>query len=97
VLEWQLSDLKKKAAIGTTKTGPAPLQIFGPRYVSPWWFALAYARVGLKKEAIHSLEAAYKEHASRLVWLQHESDLDFMHADERYRAILRKMGLPSAF
>jgi TolB-like protein/DNA-binding winged helix-turn-helix (wHTH) protein len=82
VLEWQLSELKKKAAKG---------------YVSPWWFALAYAQLGRKEETLHSLEDAYKEHSPRLIFLQSEPDLDFLHSDLRYRALVTQVGLPPAF
>ena len=66
-------------------------------YVSPWNLALRSARLKRKEEALGFLEGAYREHSARLVYLQVEPDFDFLHADERYRAIVRRVGLPPAF
>jgi TolB-like protein/DNA-binding winged helix-turn-helix (wHTH) protein len=66
-------------------------------YVSPWNLAHRYARLGRKEEALARLEDAYREHSPRLVYLQAEPDFDFLHEDERYRALVRKIGLPPAF
>ena len=40
------------------------------------------------------LEAAYEERSPRLVYLKVEPVFDFLHSDERYRALVRKVGLP---
>ena len=32
-----------------------------------------------------------------LIHMQYEPDFDFLHTDERYREIVRKVGLPPAF
>lgn len=66
-------------------------------YVSPWSLAQRYARLGRKEEALAFLEDAYREHSARLVYLQAEPDFDFLHDDGRYRALVRKIGLPPAF
>jgi TolB-like protein len=67
------------------------------RYVSPLFFAYVYGRLGLREETIHFLEEAFKDPSPRLVLIQTEPDFDFIHSDERYRAIVRGMGLPPAF
>ena len=67
------------------------------RYVSPWNLALRCARLKRKEETLSFLEDAYREHSARLVYLQVEPDFDFLHADERYRTIVRRVGLPPAF
>ena len=67
------------------------------RYVSPMFFAYVYGRLGLREETIHFLEEAFKDPSPRLVLIQTEPDFDFIHSDERYRAIVRGMGLPPAF
>jgi TolB-like protein len=82
VAEWWVADTKSKVRKG---------------YVSPWDLALAYARLGRKDEALSALEGAYSEHSPLLVLLQNEPLFDFLHADERYRAIVQKTGLPPAF
>jgi TolB-like protein/DNA-binding winged helix-turn-helix (wHTH) protein len=66
-------------------------------YVSPWLLAGRYARLGRKEETLKFLEAAYREHSPMLVWLQNEPIFDFLHSDEQYRALVKKIGLPLAF
>ena len=82
VLEWEVDVLKRKAA---------------KQYVSPTDFADAYALLGRKEETIRYLEQSYQERAPRLVFLQSDPTLDFLHSDPRYRAIVNKMGLPPAY
>jgi dTDP-4-dehydrorhamnose 3,5-epimerase-like enzyme len=82
VLEWRVDDLKQKAA---------------KQYVSPSDFADAYAVLGRKEETIRYLEKSYQERAPHLVFLQSNPDFDFLHSDPRYRAIIKKMGLPPAY
>jgi TolB-like protein/DNA-binding winged helix-turn-helix (wHTH) protein len=60
-------------------------------------FAYDYAMLHRKDEAIAALEADYREHDPWLVFLQKETAFDFLHSDERYRALVRKMGLPPAY
>jgi hypothetical protein len=43
------------------------------------------------------LEAAVQEHSAWLVFIQNEPIFDFLHPDERYRAIVKKIGLPPAY
>ncbi len=82
VQEMELANLEKKA---------------GKQYVPPISFAYVYARLGKKEETIHYLQLAYEEHSPRLIHLQYEPDFDFLHSDERYRQIVREVGLPPAF
>jgi TolB-like protein/DNA-binding winged helix-turn-helix (wHTH) protein len=82
VLEWKLNRCK---------------QIAAKRYVSPIEFADAYARLKRKEETLRYLEAAYEQHAPFIAHLQCNSNFDFLHSEPRYRAIVRKMGLPPAF
>lgn len=65
-------------------------------YVSPLNFASLYAELSMKEETLKFLEAAYEERTPWLVFLQADPDYDFLHADERYRAIVRKIGFPPA-
>jgi TolB-like protein/DNA-binding winged helix-turn-helix (wHTH) protein/Flp pilus assembly protein TadD len=79
-LEWQLDQLKQTA---------------GKRYVSPVSFAEAYAELGRKEETLRYLEKSYQERDPHLVFLQSHPDFDFLHAEPRYRTIIKKMGLPA--
>jgi tetratricopeptide (TPR) repeat protein len=78
----ELSDLNRRAA---------------KQYVPQISFAYAYAHMGKKEEAIRYLQRAYEEHSPRLIHLQYEPDFDFLHSDDRYRAIVKKIGLPPAY
>jgi Tfp pilus assembly protein PilF len=64
------------------------------KYVSPLWLAYDNARVGNKEETLRLLQEAYNERSPWLVFLQNEPAFDFLHSDERYRAIVKKIGLP---
>jgi len=81
VLQWNLNNVKAEAK---------------KRYISPLVLAHAYAQLRMREEALASLEAAYKARAPFLVFLQSDPDFDFLHGEERYRSIVRKMGLPPA-
>jgi len=66
-------------------------------YGSPLALAVRYGRLGRKDEALRCLEQAYAEHVPWLIFIQSEPDFDFLHSDPRYQAIVKKIGLPSAF
>ncbi|HZQ69094.1 MAG TPA: winged helix-turn-helix domain-containing protein [Terriglobales bacterium] len=82
VLDWKLDQLKQTAL---------------KQYVSPVSFAEAYAELGRKEETLRYLEKSYEERDPHLVFLQSHPDFDFVHADPRYRAIVKKMRLPAAY
>jgi TolB-like protein/DNA-binding winged helix-turn-helix (wHTH) protein len=82
VFEFQLNDDLRKKAAG--------------KYVSPLELSDIYACLKRKEEALQYLEQSYQEHAPWLVRIQSNPDFDFLHSDPRYRAIVRKMGLPPA-
>jgi TolB-like protein/DNA-binding winged helix-turn-helix (wHTH) protein len=82
VLEWKLDQLKQSAV---------------KQYVSPISFAEAYAELGRKEETIRYLEKSCEERDPHLVFLQSNPDFEFVHSDPRYRAIVKKMGLPAAY
>ena len=67
------------------------------QYLSPIHFAYDYVMLQRKEDAIAALEEDYREHDPWLVFLQKEPAFDFLHSDERYRALVRKMGLPLAY
>ena len=66
-------------------------------YVSSFDLAEAYADLGMKEETLQELEDAYRERTMNLVFLQQEPDFDFLHSDERYRRIVRNIGLAPTY
>ena len=57
----------------------------------------AYAALGMKEETLQKMEDAYRDRTMDLVFLQQEPDFDFLHSDERYRALVTKIGLVPAY
>jgi TolB-like protein/DNA-binding winged helix-turn-helix (wHTH) protein len=82
VLQAQISDLERKAA---------------RQYVSPVDLALLYAQLGEREKTLALLEAGLRERNPSLLWVQCDPAYDFLHNDERYRSIIRKIGLPPAW
>ena len=82
VAEWGVHDVVTRASKG---------------YVSPLDLASAYAVLGRKAETLKYLEDAYREHTPWLVLLQNDPIFDLLHSDERYRTIVKKIGLPPAY
>jgi len=64
-------------------------------YVSPMQFALQYAQLGRREETLASLEEAYQQHSLDLLWVRNDPAYDFLHSNERYQAVIRKMQFPS--
>ena len=66
------------------------------KYLSPWEMAFECALLGDddKEETLKFLEAAYQERSPWIVFLQNEPVFDFLHSDPRYRALIKKIGLP---
>jgi TolB-like protein/DNA-binding winged helix-turn-helix (wHTH) protein len=62
-------------------------------YVSPWEIAQDVALTRDKEETLKYLEAAYREHSSRLINIQNEPIFDFLHSDQRYQSLVKKLGL----
>ena len=81
VEEWGVKDITTRARKG---------------YVSPFDIATRYACLGEKEKTLRYLEDALREHSAWLVFVQNEPLFDFLHSDERYRAIVKKMRLPPA-
>jgi len=82
VLQLQLDHLKTRAR---------------KEYISPFTLAEAYAALGMKEETLQKMEDAYRDRTMDLVFLQQEPDFDFLHSDERYRALVTKIGLVPAY
>jgi TolB-like protein/DNA-binding winged helix-turn-helix (wHTH) protein len=82
LLLWQINDLKQQAL---------------KKYASPVDFALQYAQLGQKEKTLSYLEAGLREHSPMLLWIQDDPAYDFLHSDERYRAIIKATGLPPKY
>ena len=59
------------------------------------WLAVRTARLKRKEERLRLLKESYLERSPWLVMIQNEPEFDFLHSDERYRALVKKIG-PSA-
>jgi TolB-like protein/DNA-binding winged helix-turn-helix (wHTH) protein len=82
VLHAQISDLERKSA---------------KQYVSPVELALLYAQLGQREKTLALLEAGFRERNPAMLWIQCDPAYDFLHTEERYRSIIRKIGLPPAW
>ncbi len=63
-------------------------------YVSWWDFAAIYAGLGEKGQAFASLEKAYEQRDSQMVYLKVEPPLDPLRSDPRFQDLLHRIGLP---
>ena len=50
---------------------------------------LVYVQLADRKHALAHLEEGYRQHAPHLLRIQNDPAYDFLHTDERYRAIIR--------
>jgi len=50
-----------------------------------------------KDEVFHWLEKAYDDHVPKLVRIQQDSDLNSLHDDPRFQALVKRIGLPPSF
>lgn len=67
------------------------------KYVSPWNLAWNYAHLRRKEETLAALDDAYKQRSPWIIFVQQQPVFDFLHSDERYRALVKKIGLPPAY
>jgi TolB-like protein len=82
ILHAQISDMERKSA---------------KQYVSPVDLALLYAQLGQREKTLTLLEAGLRERNPELLWIQCDPAFDFLHSDERYRTVIRRIGLPPAW
>jgi TolB-like protein/DNA-binding winged helix-turn-helix (wHTH) protein len=82
VVRWEISDTERKS----TK-----------QYVSPVDLALHHAQLGQREKTLALLEEGYRQHSPYMLDIQNDPAYDFLHNDERYRSIIRKIGLPPAW
>jgi TolB-like protein/DNA-binding winged helix-turn-helix (wHTH) protein len=66
-------------------------------YVSPYFLASLTAQLGQREQTLAFLEQGLQRDDPSMVFIQCDCEYDFLHSDERYRALIKKMGLPPAY
>ena len=64
------------------------------RYVSPYGLAQIYAASNKKEDTFKWLQAAYDDHAAWMGYLTVDPIFDRYRSDERFKDLLRRVGLP---
>jgi TolB-like protein/DNA-binding winged helix-turn-helix (wHTH) protein/tetratricopeptide (TPR) repeat protein len=82
VVRWQLDDAIRKSST---------------EYLSPVYLATLNAQLGRREETLALLEQGYREHSPLLLWIQNDPAFDFLHSNERYRSIIKRIGLPAVY
>jgi len=67
----------------------------GDEYVRHEFMAPAYAALGDVDRAMNALETAYQERSAGLVYLHVDPSYDALRGNERYQALVRRIGLKS--
>jgi len=60
-------------------------------YVSPWTFAVSYARMGEKYGAMQNLEKALDERYPSIVFIEIEPVFDSLRSDPRFADLLQRV------
>jgi eukaryotic-like serine/threonine-protein kinase len=63
-------------------------------YVSPYWIAVNYARMGDRDRAFEWLEKAYAGRSAILEYIKTDDSFVPFHSDPRYIDLLKRMGFP---
>jgi tetratricopeptide (TPR) repeat protein len=61
------------------------------QYISPWSFAVSYARMGDRDRALEYLEKAFDERYPSMVFVQIEPVFDGLRSDRRFADLLRRV------
>jgi hypothetical protein len=69
--------------------------ISGKRYVSPYGVAQIYAALNDKEQTYRWLEIAYRDRAVWMSYLAVDPLFDSIRSEERFRDLLRRVGLPA--
>jgi TolB-like protein len=72
-------------------------EIASKKYFSPASRATFSAQLDRREETLGLLEEGYREHSPVLLWIQTDPAFDFLHSEERYRAIVKGIGLPPLY
>ncbi len=63
------------------------------KYVSPYYFALAYTSLGDKDKAFEWLEKAFAVREGRMTLMKADPLLNDLHSDPRFKDLLKRVGL----
>jgi TolB-like protein/Flp pilus assembly protein TadD len=63
------------------------------RYIPPTYFAILYAGLGEKDQALAWLEKAFEARADLLTWVNVEPMMDDVRSDLRFQDLIRRIGL----
>jgi TolB-like protein/DNA-binding winged helix-turn-helix (wHTH) protein len=66
-------------------------------YVSSYFLASLTAQLGQREQTLAFLEQGFKQDDPNMVFTQCDCEYDFLHSDERYRSLIKKIGLPPAY
>lgn len=67
------------------------------QYLSVFDLAILYAQLRQPGRTLALLEEGYRRHSPQLLNIQNIAYFDFLHKDERYRSLIRRIGLPPAW
>jgi TolB-like protein/DNA-binding winged helix-turn-helix (wHTH) protein len=81
VVRWRIDEYESRAS---------------KQYVSSVDLASFHAELGQRDQTLSLLEEAYRQHDPSILFVQTDPAFDFLHSDERYRNIVKKVGLPPA-
>ncbi len=70
-------------------------EISGKRYLSPYGVAQIYAALNDKEQTYKWLETAYRDRAVWMSYLAVDPVFDSIRSEERFRDLLRRVGLPA--
>ena len=59
--------------------------------------ARLYGQLGQREKTLALLEEGYRQHSPLLLDIQNDCSFDFLHNDERYRSLIKRIGLPPAW
>jgi TolB-like protein/DNA-binding winged helix-turn-helix (wHTH) protein len=67
------------------------------QYLSVVDLARLYGQLGQREKTLALLEEGYRQHSPLLLDIQNDCSFDFLHNDERYRSLIKRIGLPPAW
>jgi len=63
------------------------------KYVDAYYLAEVYAALGDREKAFQTLDEAYNERSSNIVWLKSDAKFDGLRSDPRYVDLIKRIGL----
>jgi serine/threonine-protein kinase len=64
------------------------------KYVSPSNMSIFYVMLKNHARALDYLEKAYENRSAQMVYIGVQAEFDSLHAEPRFQALLKKIGLP---